>query len=258
MSLRNVQVSDSLDDIARVGVILFRAVTISGTSPRLQQRIELLAQELRAAIGDRPISSLESVQRARSLFHRIGVDPTRERPSSEALLRKVLKGDPLPSTNLLADALTFVSLSHQCPLSAHDWDAIAPPVLVRIGRPEDARASSRGTQSGGGGQDEAGGQSGGVGPDDSGRAPGSGERPRHERKVRHEGQLVLVDGEGVFGGPGRSSPRAQVGPRTVRALVVAWAPSDAARSHLESVLEETMELAKEFCGARVEEWGILG
>ena len=32
-------------------------------------------------------------------MHTISIDPTRTRPSSEALLRRVRKGDPLPRIN---------------------------------------------------------------------------------------------------------------------------------------------------------------
>jgi DNA/RNA-binding domain of Phe-tRNA-synthetase-like protein len=66
-----------------------------------------------------------------------------------------------------------------------------------------------------------------------------------------------VDGEGLFGNPSHDSYRTGVALGTVRALVVAWAPPDAANEYLEAVLKEVIELGREYCAATVAEWGIL-
>src|SRR5207247_2419780 len=44
-----------------------------------------------------------SFDAARKLYRKFGTDPTRTRPSSEALLRRVKKGEPLPRINSLVD-----------------------------------------------------------------------------------------------------------------------------------------------------------
>jgi DNA/RNA-binding domain of Phe-tRNA-synthetase-like protein len=222
MSLRQIQVSDSLEDIARIGVVFFRQVSSAPTSVAFSERVEALTAELRRTLAGRPLSELESVQRTRRLYHLVGVDPTKDRPSSERLLKRVIQSQPFPRVNQLVDAINLASLSLQCPLGVYDWDKVLPPVLVRIGRPEDCYIGVDGT------------------------------------RVGLEGKLALVDGEGFFGNPSHDSHRTQVTQGTVRALVVAWAPAEAPRSHLEGVLKEVIELGREFCDARVDEWGILG
>jgi DNA/RNA-binding domain of Phe-tRNA-synthetase-like protein len=221
MELKHIQISDSLEDIARIGVVTFKSVSNGPVSSTLRSRIEALAEELRKSIGDRRLSEVEAVARIRKLYKLVGIDPTKNRPSSEKLLRRVVQGRPLPKVSKLVDAMNLASLQTQCPLGVYDWDRIVPPVLVRIGRPDE------------------------------------GFRGIHEHWINSEGRLVLVDGEGLFGNPSHDAERTKVTLGTVRALVIAWAPAEAPRSFLESVLQEIMSLAGEFCSAKVAEFGIL-
>ncbi|HSS51323.1 MAG TPA: hypothetical protein VLX28_20460, partial [Thermoanaerobaculia bacterium] len=56
------------------------------------------------------ISSDPTVAALRSLFRAAGCDPTRYRPSSEALLRRVLKGEDLPAIHPLVDLNNCLSV----------------------------------------------------------------------------------------------------------------------------------------------------
>src|SRR5207253_7854456 len=53
--------------------------------------------------------------RARALYRRFGTDPTRTRPSNEALLRRLKKGNALPRVNSLADVANALSVRLQVP-----------------------------------------------------------------------------------------------------------------------------------------------
>ena len=68
------------------------------------------------------------------MYRRIGLDPTKTRPSSEALLRRVRKGDRLPRINTLVDICNWCSLEFQLPYGLYDVAALQPPVVLRIGR----------------------------------------------------------------------------------------------------------------------------
>ena len=221
MELKQIQVSDSLEDLARVGIVFFKQIANGPMSSVLRQRMEDFGDELRNSIADRRPSEIDTVARTRRLFRLVGVDPTKDRPSSEKLLRRVIQGRPLPKVNKLVDAVNLVSLREQCPIGVYDWDRIVPPIIVRIGRPDEHYE----------------GLSGG--------------------RVALEGRLVLGDGEGLFGNPTQNSRRTAVTRDTVRAVAVAWAPAEAPRSYLETVIAEVTRLATEFCDARVSEFGIL-
>ncbi len=57
----------------------------------------------------------EEIARVRAMYKRLGLDPTKVRPSSEALLRRVRKGDPLPRVNSLVDICNWCSVETQLP-----------------------------------------------------------------------------------------------------------------------------------------------
>lgn len=222
MELRHIQVSGSLEDIAKIGVVFLKDVRNGASPALLRQRMDSVCAELHQAIGSRPLGDLDSVKRTRHLYHRLGLDPTRERPTSERLLRRVVQGRPLPQVSSLVDAVNLASLMHQFPMGVYDWDRVVPPVLVRIGRPDEAYTGLKG------------------------------------ETVPLEGKIVLVDGEGPFGSPSQDSPRALASSGTVRAVVILGAAADTPKTNLDEAVKELMALTREFCGSRVGDWGILG
>ena len=222
MELQQIELSESLDGIARIGAVFLRNVSNGPISLELRERTEALAEELRQTIGDRRVGELELVRKNRSLYHKLGVDPTRDRPSSERLLRRVVQGRELPKVNKLVDLVNYTSLAQQCPLSAYDWDKVSPPVLVRIGRPDESYPTPTAA------------------------------------RFDLEGRLVVVDGEGLFGNPSHDAGRALVTQGTVRALVMAWVPPDTPSDRLAGILDEISELAVEHTGATISARGVLG
>ena len=67
----------------------------------------------------------------RDFFWRMGVDPTKTRPAAEALIRRVLRGRPLPKINTLVDAYNLASIESTIPLAAFDEDDLAGDLIMR-------------------------------------------------------------------------------------------------------------------------------
>jgi DNA/RNA-binding domain of Phe-tRNA-synthetase-like protein len=88
--------------------------------------------------GHPPISAL------RKLFHAAGCDPTRYRPSSEALLRRVLKGEELPSLHPLVDINNCLSVELAVPCCVMRDGTFTPPLVLRAGRKGESYNSLRG------------------------------------------------------------------------------------------------------------------
>jgi DNA/RNA-binding domain of Phe-tRNA-synthetase-like protein len=83
---------------------------------------------------DAPLGELPAVKAVRSIFHATGVDPTRYRPSSEALLRRAVKGKGLYFINSAVDVVNYFSLKTLLPMGIFDADRIQPPIEFRAGR----------------------------------------------------------------------------------------------------------------------------
>lgn len=179
-----VSLDPALTAIVRPVCAAVEPVVVSTDSSTLDEALRAAAERLRA--GDVPADVTSAV---RTLYKRIGIDPTKTRPSSEALLRRVRKGDPLPRVNSLVDVINWCSVETQLPYGLYDLDRIEGPVTMRLGRAGESYAGIR--------KDE----------------------------VRVDGRLVLADDIGPFGNPTSDSLRTCVTTSTTRALVVIFAPA---------------------------------
>jgi DNA/RNA-binding domain of Phe-tRNA-synthetase-like protein len=121
------------------------------------------------------------------MYKRVGIDPTKTRPSSEALLRRVRKGDPLPRINSMVDVCNWCSFEFQLPYGLYDAARIQGDVTLRIGRDGESYA--------------------GIRKDD----------------VHVGGRIALVDAAGPFGNPTSDSARTMVTTATTRGLLVVFA-----------------------------------
>lgn len=73
--------------------------------------------------------------RARALYRKFGMDPTKTRPSSEALLRRLKKGEPMPRVNSFVDVANAMSIQLQVPVGLYDLDkTIGEELTIRLGR----------------------------------------------------------------------------------------------------------------------------
>ncbi len=70
----------------------------------------------------------------RDFFWRIGIDPTKTRPSAEALLRRVLAGRDFPRVNTLVDVYNVVSMQSLLPIAAFDADKLRGELVMDLSR----------------------------------------------------------------------------------------------------------------------------
>ncbi|MEM1619548.1 MAG: phenylalanine--tRNA ligase beta subunit-related protein [Fervidicoccaceae archaeon] len=69
------------------------------------------------------------VRAYRSFFWSLGIDPTKIRPAGEALARRLLRGESLPTINRLVDAGNLASSETLVPIGIYDVDKLLPGEL---------------------------------------------------------------------------------------------------------------------------------
>jgi DNA/RNA-binding domain of Phe-tRNA-synthetase-like protein len=79
------------------------------------------------------LSSHPPVKAMRLLFRAAGTDPTKYRPSSEALLRRLIKGEAMPAINPIVDISNCLSAELAAPVCVMRRDSFTPPLLFRAG-----------------------------------------------------------------------------------------------------------------------------
>ncbi len=174
-------VAEALRSIVEPSVLAFEGLTVGEPEPRLDLALADAEQRVRLAPPGERIN-------VRAMYRAVGLDPTRRRPSSEALLRRVVKGGRLPRINVLVDVCNWCSLELQLPYGVYDLARIEGNVELRLGC--------------------AGEEYAGIGKD----------------VVHVEGRLALADRHGPFGNPSSDSARTMVTRATTAALVVIYAP----------------------------------
>jgi DNA/RNA-binding domain of Phe-tRNA-synthetase-like protein len=115
----------------RRGVVLASDIG-NGESPA--ELTTLLRAEEASARGRLNVETLTAEPRLaswREAFRSLGYKPGDFRPSIEALLRRVLRGQELPSINALVDIGNIVSLRHQLPIGGHATDMLAQDIALR-------------------------------------------------------------------------------------------------------------------------------
>ncbi|MCX6538585.1 MAG: phenylalanine--tRNA ligase beta subunit-related protein [Acidobacteria bacterium] len=203
-------VSPDLAMLLRIGVLTCDVTRVLEDDTDLAGSLSQAEEIIRAGDG-------LDVGPSRQLYRSIGIDPTKTRPSSEALLRRVRRGDPLPRINTLVDLCNWCSLEAQLPYGLYDLDRVEPPVTLRRGRPGEAYPGIR--------KDE----------------------------VHLDGRLTLVDTRGPFGNPTSDSARTMVTTSARRLLVVVFGPAMITPSAILRVIDMTASRYARFAGG-VETW----
>jgi DNA/RNA-binding domain of Phe-tRNA-synthetase-like protein len=121
--------SDALAPIVVPAALWLREATVREHDPALDAPI---AASVAQVLAHPP----EETSDVRTMYKRVGLDPTRTRPSSEALLRRVRRGDPFPRINSMVDVCNWCSLEFQLPYGLYDADRITGDVVLRIRKDE--------------------------------------------------------------------------------------------------------------------------
>ena len=208
-------VEDSLRGVLALGLLEAENLRMDAVPAEFDRECAGVCARLESQHAGRPPADLPGVAETRALFHRLGVDPTKTRPSSEALLRRVVQGRGLPRVNLAVDICNLCSLEHQLPLGLYDREFVKGVVHARAGR------------------------------------DGEGYPGIRKQHVNLAGRLLLADDEGPFGAPTSDSQRTSVTETTTRLLVVVFCPAERADGHLSIMLEHIADRLTRHASARV-------
>src|SRR3954469_13248792 len=131
-------------ELAGWDLVWVRVEAVPGQEEALADLRRETSERVRARFEPESLSSHPTVAAVRSLFRAAGCDPTRYRPSAEALLRRVLKGEDLPAIHPLVDLNNCLSVELAVPSCAAAEGSFASPVVLRAGRPGETFDSLRG------------------------------------------------------------------------------------------------------------------
>ena len=189
----------------KLGLIEADGVRPAPADATLRQLLSEVCEQRRHQFTLESLAEAEATRAVRAMFRTWGVDPSKYRPSSEALLRRVVQGKGLYCVLNVVDIANLGSIETGWPYGCYDRSRIRGPISFRRG---------------------------GTGE----TYEGIGKRSWHLA-----GKPVLADADGAFGSPISDSTRTMITPSAHDILAVIYAPSSAPSASIDSALVRLSE-----------------
>jgi DNA/RNA-binding domain of Phe-tRNA-synthetase-like protein len=168
--------------------VTIRDVQVRERDERLWGAIEQLCRRLAGEYKLDNLGADSGITAVRGMQKAFGFDPTRYRPSSEALLRRVIKGLGIYQINTAVDVNNWCSLEFLLPMCIYDLRTVRGQICIRVG--------------------EAGEEYQGIG----------------RQVFQMEGKVIVTDDTGVMGNTVSDSERTKVTCTTQEIFLMIYAP----------------------------------
>ncbi|HEX5426193.1 MAG TPA: phenylalanine--tRNA ligase beta subunit-related protein [Candidatus Acidoferrales bacterium] len=181
--------------------------------PSLSDLVDLISETCEAKRKQFTVATLadaEAIQAVRAMFREWGMDPSKYRPSSEALLRRVIQGKGLYFISNIVDIVNLGSIETAWPYGCYDRAKLRPPIAFRHGSAGESYE-------------------------------------RVGKEMWHlEGRPTLADADGPFGSPISDSIRTMITESATEVLVVIYAPVSARDRDLEQAAQRVADRLSSF------------
>lgn len=119
-----------------ISVLAFKldGLDLSRGGERVDRLIDEVVGEVKRTYSLETLKDVPIFRAYRDFFWRIGIDPTKMRPSSEALVRRVLLGREFPRINPLVDLYNLASVKTGVTIAAYDDLKVLPPLSLTWSR----------------------------------------------------------------------------------------------------------------------------
>lgn len=203
-----------------VGVAAFTGVSNAGERPALTELLGAVETEAAGRVGAGPVSEHARVAPWREAYRAFGAKPKDHPSSIENLLRRVVKGQRLPTVSPLVDLYNVVSLKHLLPVGGEDLSAVEGDVALRFAGADEPAVRLLGEP---------------------------------EERPPKPGEVIYADRAGALcrRWNWKEADRTKLTEATTRGFMVVEALPPAGRVELEAALADLAGLVEKYCGGRV-------
>jgi DNA/RNA-binding domain of Phe-tRNA-synthetase-like protein len=200
-------------------VLRFKGISVKREDPRLEEYKLEVIKMIQARWEVEKLRDDPEFRAYRDFFWKLGIDPTKNRPAAEALIRRVLRHSPIPKINTWVDAYNLVSINTAVPIASFDSDLLEGELLMR--------------------EAEAGEEFLGIAMDKPITLSGG------EAVIDDESRLVAIY-------PYRDADHSKVSPKTKNVLMLMCGAPGISIEKLNSSAVEAKKILPLFCGGTVE------
>src|SRR5580704_18198946 len=186
---------------------------VAPAAPGLVQLMDEACEGKRREFTLETLADAKPVRDVRAMFREWGMDPSKYRPSSEALLRRVVQGKGLYRVSNVVDIGNLGSIETGWPYGCYDRSKINAPICLRHGAAGE-------------------------------RYEGIGKQTWHL-----EGRPVLADSQGPFGSPISDSTRSMITESAEQIMIVIYTPARASDASLNAAITRLKDRLTQYAGA---------
>lgn len=133
----NIIVSNEIEQVCPgfVGAAVEAKCVNSEYCASLWEEINAMTEQFKTTLTTESLKQLPSIEATRRVYRVCGKDPSRYRPASEALIRRVLQGKSLYQIDTLVDLINLASIAYGYSIGGFDADKFVGDTLtLGIGR----------------------------------------------------------------------------------------------------------------------------
>ena len=207
-----MEIKIELPDV-KLCVVEANSVHVARADAALAQLMDSVCERKQREFTVETLAEAEATRAVRAMFRAWAVDPSKYRPSSEALLRRVVQGKGLYRVLNVVDIGNIGSIETGWPYGCYDRSRLYPPIVFREGATSETYE-------------------------------GIGKRTWHLA-----GRPVLADADGPFGSPISDSTRSMITESATSVLVVIYVPLSAPNAAVDVAVARLTKRLVQFAGA---------
>jgi DNA/RNA-binding domain of Phe-tRNA-synthetase-like protein len=127
------QVSEKFPELA-ICIGIINNTHVEKENEQIQKLKKIVYEEVKAKHNIATLKDNPTVRAYRDFYWKLDIDPTKTRPSGEALLRRVLHGKELPRISTVLDAYNLASMKTIIPISGFDKNQLNLPFQIRFAK----------------------------------------------------------------------------------------------------------------------------
>jgi DNA/RNA-binding domain of Phe-tRNA-synthetase-like protein len=118
----------------RIGIVVGKGLHTRKRANEMDGLIKENSDKLLKTVGEGEgnLAGFVNIAAWRETYRRFGASPNKYKPTAEAFLKRILKGNAFPNINTSVDAYLAVELLTMLPIGGYDLDKITGDIVLRV------------------------------------------------------------------------------------------------------------------------------
>ena len=120
-----------------IGVVVARGINNTIENKEIKELFKSIAEREKQLVLGKSVKEIKEFEPYHNAMRNFGISLSRFQMSVEAMLKRMSKGDDMPSINSVVDLVNAVSLQYHMPIGTHDIDSLIDDIEIRYVKDSD-------------------------------------------------------------------------------------------------------------------------